>query len=234
MTAPVREPTARPRTRPGRVAHPAPRRTAPARSRPTRSAPTRAPRTRTAPARTAPVRSAPARTAPTRRPHLRFVPALVAHSKSTIRWFGAAGALMGVVLAAQLALSIAVQQGAYEVAQLESQQTVLDRRSTALAEEVSALSSPQHLAESATAQGMVPGESFIVLDTSTGETSGSDSAGQPAIDPSLVGNEALDPTAPNAANPNVTPTPKPDGVSSGGAGADDIPSATELESPTTR
>lgn len=151
-----------------------------------------------------------------------------------LRWGVAASALMGAVLVVQLLLSIAVQQGAYEVAQLESQQTALDRRSTALAEEVSALSSPQHLAESATAQGMVPGESFIVLDTSTGTATGGESVGQAAIDPSLVGNEALSPSEPNAANPNVPTSPDPDGVSSNGSGADDIPSATELESPSTR
>lgn len=181
--------------------------------------------------------SAPARehtTRPARAPHLRLVPRLAVRSSTSMRWLFAVSGVMGAVLILQLLLSIAVQQGAYEVAQLESQQTSLDRRSTALAEQVSALSSPQHLAEAATAQGMVPGESFIVLDTTTGSSSGTDSAGQAAIDPSLIGNEALNPTEPNAANPNVPSSPKPDGVSSNGQGADGIPSATDLESPTTR
>lgn len=140
---------------------------------------------------------------------------------------------MAGVLAAQLSLSIVVQQGAYEVAQLEAQQTRLDRLSTSLAESVAGLSSPQYLAEQATELGMVPGGSFVVLDTTTGQSAGEDSTHLPAIDPTLVGNEATEPTAPNAANPNVTPAPEPTGDSSQDGGTSDVPSASEVEAPTT-
>ncbi|KAB1650257.1 hypothetical protein [Pseudoclavibacter endophyticus] len=140
---------------------------------------------------------------------------------------------MSAVLVGQLALSIAVQQGAYEVAQLEAQQIRLDRAATALGEDVAGLSSPQHLAEQATEMGMVPGESFAILDTGAGQSTGGDSAVAPPIDPALVGNEALHPTAPNAANPNVAPAEAPDGDSSAEGGEGDVPSATELEAPTT-
>lgn len=205
MSAPARDTAVSPRTRPSRHAHP-----------------------------DTPSRPGNPEHEHAARPHLRVVPRLAAvRSGTSMRWGFAAAGLLGIVLVAQLLLSIAVQQGAYEVQQLEAQQTSLDRESTALAEDVAALSSPQHLAESATAHGMVPGESFVVLDTTTGQATGEDSAAMPPIDPALIGNEALDPTAPNAANPNITPTPEPDGVSPGGQAPGDVPSATDLESPTT-
>ncbi|KAB1660102.1 hypothetical protein F8O01_04025 [Pseudoclavibacter chungangensis] len=153
-----------------------------------------------------------------------------------VKWVVSTLLVMGGVLVAQLVLATVVAQGAYEVQALEQQQTALTRQETALAEQVGSLSSPQNLATLATAQGMVPGESFSFVDTSTGQVTGGDTAPSAGagIDPGLVGNEALNPSAPNAANPNIAPAPGQDGVSPATGDGTDVPSATELESPTTR
>ena len=181
-------------------------------------------------------------TAPDRRtsrpePRLRLVPPAALRARPGVPWLVSSFAVLAGVIAAQLLLSMGIQQGAYEVQQLESQQITLDRRQTALAEQVAQLSSPQHLATAAAQQGMVPGASFVVLDTTTGHvTQGTGAAAGTPINPALVGNEALDPTQPNAANPNVVPAPAPvpAGVSSAPAPAGPVPSATDLESPNTR
>lgn len=168
--------------------------------------------------------------------HLRTAPGSRALARPGVRSVVVTLVVMGAVLLVQLVLSTLIAQGAYEVDALEAQQTSLQREETALAEEVGALSSPQNLAAQATAQGMVPGVDFAYLDTTTGQIAGGtteQTASQP-IDPTLVGNQALVPTEPNAANPNVVPTPAPGGVSPDGQAPADVPSATGLESPTTR
>lgn len=184
-------------------------------------------------------------TAPTTRPpqrdadavprrHLRLVPDLARAGRPAMRAvIGSLGVLGGVLLA-QLLLSIVISQGAYEVQQLEQQQTAVGREASALGERVDQLSSAQNLAGQATGQGMVPGDGFVMLDTTTGQVTGGESATNPAITPGLVGNEALNPTAPNAANPNASPIPTAPGVAPGQSDAGAVPSATDLDSPTTR
>lgn len=66
----------------------------------------------------------------------------------------AVGILLGI-LAAQLGLSIAVSQGAYEARALELEQRDLLRVERVLAQNVDKLSSPQNLAENAVKLGMV-------------------------------------------------------------------------------
>jgi hypothetical protein len=71
----------------------------------------------------------------------------------------AAGALLaGVtcVLAAQLLVSIQTAQGAYTVDRLQATSTALAREQQVRAEALETLASPQHLAQRATALGMVP------------------------------------------------------------------------------
>lgn len=70
------------------------------------------------------------------------------------------GALVSVtiilgILAAQLGLSIAVSQGAYEVRALETEKRDLGRVQRVLSQNVDKLASPQNLAENAAALGMV-------------------------------------------------------------------------------
>lgn len=59
------------------------------------------------------------------------------------------------ILATQLGLSIAISQGAYEARALEVEQRDLSRVERVLSQNVDKLSSPQNLAENATALGMV-------------------------------------------------------------------------------
>lgn len=185
-------------------------------------------------------RAAPARPhgRPARRPALRLVPGL-ARGRSVARWVIASTGVLSAVLLTQLLLTIAISQGAYEVQQLEVQQIGLSRQVTALGETVDQLASPQNLASQATAQGMVPGGSFVLLDTQSGSApaDAASTTGRP-FDPALVPNEALAPSAPNAANPNVTPAPAPGsgtlGVAPGQAAPGDVPSATDIDSPVTR
>lgn len=169
-------------------------------------------------------------------PRLRPAPTPRRLARPAVKWVVSTLSIMGGVLIAQLVLSTFIAQGAYEIQALEEQQTSLLRQETAVAESVGSLTSPQHLAAQATAQGMVPGSAFVFIDTSTGQVTGAtgDQAPVGAIDPTLVGNEALAPTQPNAANPNVAVTPAPSGVSPTTGSPSDVPSATELESPTTR
>ena len=163
-------------------------------------------------------------------PALRLVPRLADRSKPALRWGVASLAVLGVILAVQLVLSIVVSQGAYEIQALEAQQIQTSRSETALAAEVGALGSPQHLASAATAQGMVPGRAFVMLDPATGQVIGEPSPVGGPVNPALVGNQALTPTAPNAANPNVPAggVSSPTGVGAG------VPSAVEIAAPTTR
>src|SRR3954469_23531162 len=89
------------------------------------------------------------------RPELSAVPGRNAHRPRVL----AAGALLtGVtcVLAAQLLVSIQTAQGAYAVDRLQATSTALGREQQVRAEALEALASPQHLAQRASALGMVP------------------------------------------------------------------------------
>lgn len=169
------------------------------------------------------------------RPHLRLVGrGERRQERSPLRAVGVSLGVLALVLIAQLFFSIAIQQGAYEVAELEAEQLALDRQQTALEESVALLSSPQNLASSAAATGMVPGESFPVLDTATATVVGTDTTVGAPINPALVSNEAANPTGPNPANPNAPVVSPEPGVSPGLDGGGDVASATDLDSPSTR
>lgn len=60
------------------------------------------------------------------------------------------------ILAAQLLLTIATSEGAYEIASLQSAQAELARDEEVLVEGIRVLEAPQHLAGEAQAMGMVP------------------------------------------------------------------------------
>ncbi len=64
------------------------------------------------------------------------------------------GALFAI-FAAQLLLSIAVSDGAYQIAALQQSQKELARTEDALAEDLAVLNSPQHLVADAASLGMV-------------------------------------------------------------------------------
>ena len=82
--------------------------------------------------------------------------------------------LAGVVavLLAQLGLSMAVADGAYQISSLQIEQRDLLRDTEALAENLESLQSPQFLASNAEALGMVASGNLPYIDVATGHVSG--------------------------------------------------------------
>ncbi|MBK0421515.1 hypothetical protein JD292_05440 [Leucobacter sp. CSA2] len=83
----------------------------------------------------------------------------------------AVGVILGI-MGAQLGLSIAVSQGAYETRALEIEQRDLARVERVLSQNVDKLSSPQNLAENAAALGMVQNSHPATLRLSNGAVLG--------------------------------------------------------------
>lgn len=170
--------------------------------------------------------------APARR--LRLVPQ-IERARGSMRWFGIAGAVIGAAMLVQLVLTIVISQGAYEAESLEAEQVQLQREATALEEQLSTVESPQNLTAQAQALGLQQATQMSAVDPATGQVVVVGGAARANPNPALVGNEALSPTRPNAANPNVVPAaPIPNGVSPDGSAAAPVPSATEIAAPTTR
>ena len=80
------------------------------------------------------------------------------------------------VLVTQLLLSIALSDGAYQIANLQNQQRELVRDAETLYEQINVLQSPQNLAVSAVTLGMVSNSSTAFLRLSDGAVLGSASA----------------------------------------------------------
>ena len=105
---------------------------------------------------------------------------------------------VAVIVVAQLLLSIAVAQGAYEVDGYQLRRAALAREEQKLTEDLDRVQSPQYLAMNAEALGMVPNTSPVYLRLS-------DSAvlGQPS--PAGGGAAASGPLVPNALLDGVPP-----------------------------
>lgn len=88
----------------------------------------------------------------------------------------AVGMLLAIVVA-QLLLSIAISQGAYQLNSLQAEQTQLQRSYQAVSQDLNRVSSPQNLAANANALGMVSNSSPAYLRLSDGAVLG---APQPA------------------------------------------------------
>jgi len=83
---------------------------------------------------------------------------------------------IGVILLAQLLLSIVIADGAYQVSSLQSAKHDAQLQQHALSEQLDLLASPQHLAANAEALGMVASGSGLYLDAKTGAVTGSGGA----------------------------------------------------------
>jgi hypothetical protein len=83
---------------------------------------------------------------------------------------------IGVILIAQLMLSIAVADGAYQIADLQGTQRDLQRQEQALTENLEVLSSTQNLTANAEHLGMIASGNPVFLDLSTGGVSGNPTA----------------------------------------------------------
>jgi len=83
---------------------------------------------------------------------------------------------IGVILLAQLLLSIVIADGAYQVSSLQSAKHDAQLQQHALSEQLDLLASPQHLAANAEALGMVASGSGLYLDAKSGAVTGSSGA----------------------------------------------------------
>ncbi|WP_223690836.1 hypothetical protein [Leifsonia poae] len=83
----------------------------------------------------------------------------------------AIGTLLGIVVA-QLLLSIALSQGAYQINSLQNKQTELQRSYQAASEDLNRIASPQNLAANANSLGMVNNSNPVYLRLSDGAVLG--------------------------------------------------------------
>jgi hypothetical protein len=83
---------------------------------------------------------------------------------------------IGVILLAQLLLSIVLADGAYQISSLQAAKHSAVLQQHALSETLDVYGSPQHLAANAEALGMVASGNAMYLDAATGAVTGSGSA----------------------------------------------------------
>ena len=137
--------------------------------------------------------SSPAR-APQSKPDLRVVPDARPRTRRLSPLVGALTAV-GVILTilfAQLGLSIAVSQGAYEARALQAELRDLTRVERVLSQNSDKLSSPQNLADNAAKLGMVQNTTPATLRLSDGAVLGALGGPTAAIATSLVPNATLE------------------------------------------
>lgn len=146
---------------------------------------------------------------------------------------------IGVILLAQLLLSIVLADGAYTIAGLQTEQRDLERLEQSLTEDLEVLSSTQNLTANAENLGMVASGNPVFLDLSTGAVSGSPSAAGGTLTGSgnQIGNALLT-GATLVEQPPATPAnPQAETEGSsviGGSGAQTPSSPGTIPSPTTR
>lgn len=106
-----------------------------------------------------------------------------------------ATAALFVLLLAQLAISIALSDGAYRISALQTEQTELARDQQKYAEQLDVLSSPQNLAVNAEALGMVRNSNPVYLDAATGTVHGDPAPAEAPAEGAagnIIGNTLLD------------------------------------------
>ena len=113
---------------------------------------------------------------------------------------------IGVILLAQLLLSIVLADGAYQISGLQVAKHNAVLQQHALSEQLDLLASPQHLAANAEALGMVASGSAVFLDAKTGAVTGSGTAAGGSLlgAGDQVGNALLSGTAIVTASPTGT------------------------------
>jgi len=117
-----------------------------------------------------------------------------------------ATAALFVLLLAQLAISIALSDGAYKISALEAERTELARDQQKYSEQLDVLSSPQNLAVNAEALGMVRNSNPVYLDAATGAVHGDPAPAAPDADgarDNLIGNTLLQGVPVVAATPDA-------------------------------
>ncbi|OEI70074.1 hypothetical protein [Curtobacterium sp. ER1/6] len=104
---------------------------------------------------------------------------------------------LGILLLAQLGISMVLSQGAYTLDSLGAEQTKLSRTQQSLSEELRVLDSPQNLARNAQSLGMIANSTPVYLDPETGRVYGTPTPAAPdeatASSDNQVPNALLDP-----------------------------------------
>lgn len=120
-------------------------------------------------------------------------------------------AALGILLLAQLGISMVLSQGAYTLNSLSTEQTNLSRTQQSLSEELRVLDSPQNLARNAQALGMIANSTPVYLDPKTGRVYGTPTPAKPdeatASTENQVPNSLLN-DVPLATQPGATSTSK--------------------------
>lgn len=101
---------------------------------------------------------------------------------------------IGVILVAQLLMSIVTADGAYQISALQTKQKNLAQERKALNEKLEVLGSTQNLTQNAEALGMVASGNPVFLDVSTGRVSGTATADGGSLvggTGNLIGNSLL-------------------------------------------
>ena len=156
-----------------------------------------------------------------------------AHGRPRVIYALSAVACVGVVIVAQLLLSVGISQGAYEISALRASQVELGRTADSVSEDLIRVSSPQSLAASAESLGMVTNSNSAYLQLSDGAVLGAPSVatGSPAGAASLVPNSLLATTP--LASQAVSASPAASAAPTAAAAAV-VAVADGLPSPTTR
>jgi len=105
-----------------------------------------------------------------------------------------ATAALFVLLLTQLAISIALSDGAYTISDLQAEKTELTRDQQKYSEQLDVLSSPQNLANNAEQLGMVRNSNPVYLDPTTGAVHGDPAPADGTADgtDNLIPNTLLD------------------------------------------
>ncbi|WP_066520525.1 hypothetical protein [Curtobacterium ammoniigenes] len=157
-----------------------------------------------------------------RRPDLIEVTPTRAQRRARPRILAAAIAVgsLGILLLAQLGISMMLSQGAYTLSALTAQQTQLTQSQQALDEQLSVLESPQNLARNAQALGMIANTTPVYLDPKTGQVFGTPTPAKAsdstASQPNQVANSLLDGVN-VVAKPGATATSKEQASAAGAA-----------------
>jgi hypothetical protein len=144
-------------------------------------------------------------------------------------------AALGILLLAQLGISMVLSQGAYTLNSLSAEQTNLSRTQQSLSEQLRVLDSPQNLARNAQSLGMIANSTPVYLDPKTGRVYGTPTPAKPdeatASTENQVPNSLLS-DVPLATKPGDTSTSKETGTTgtSGATGSADSTATSEKTS----
>jgi len=144
-----------------------------------------------------------------------------------------ATAALFVLLLGQLAISIALSDGAYTISDLQAEKSELTRDQQKYSEQLDVLSSPQNVANNAERLGMVRNSNPVYLDPATGAVHGVPAPADGAADgtDNLIPNTLLDGVPLVTQPPAGAPAEAADGAAAGSSTADPADAAGAAAAP---